>query len=102
MKKKAIEKIPYQTAEKAPKEYVYVATTFTWEICDISHLFVEIYKNKITSLSVPWLRAVFTKKDWGLYFPSEDRWSAADFTEISTWSDGNESNLGVHRRRGIY
>ena len=87
MKKKAIEKIPYQTVEKATKEYVYVATTFTREICDISHLFVEIYINKTTSLSMPWLRAVFTKKDWGLYFPLEDRWSAADFAEISTQSE---------------
>lgn len=46
MKKKAIEKIPYQTAEKASKKYTHVAVVFTREICGISHLFVEIYENK--------------------------------------------------------
>ena len=76
MKKKAIEKIPYQTAEKAKKKYTYVAAVSIQEICGISHLFVEIYENKKDFLSVPYIRMVFTKHDWGFYFPLNDHWRA--------------------------
>lgn len=81
MKKKAIEKIPYQTAEKASKKYTHVAVVFTREICGISHLFVEIYENKKGSLSVPYIRMVFTKHDWGFYFPPNDHWRACGIEE---------------------
>lgn len=78
MKKKAIEKIPYQTAEKAKKKYTYVVAVSIQEICGISHLFVEIYKNKKDFLSVPYIRMAFTKHDWGFYFPLNDHWRACD------------------------
>lgn len=83
MKKKAIEKIPYQTAEKAKKKYTYVAAVSIQEICGISHLFVEIYENKKDFLSVPYIRMVFTKHDWGFYFPLNDHWRACGIEEIS-------------------
>lgn len=83
MKKKAIEKIPYQTVEKAKKKYTYVAAVTIQEICGISHLFVEIYENKKDFLSVPYIRMVFTKHDWGFYFPLNDHWRACGIEETS-------------------
>ena len=87
MKKKNIEKIPYQTVEKVSKKYTYVAAVFTREICGISHLFVELYKNKKDSLAVPYMRAVFTEHDWGLYFPNQKIWSAAAPREMYHYED---------------
>lgn len=72
MKKKAIEKIPYQTVEKAKKKYTYVAAVTIQEICGIPHLFVEIYENKKKSLLVPHIRMTFTKHDWAFYYPDDD------------------------------
>lgn len=83
MKKKAIEKIPYQTAEKAKKKYTYVAAVSIQEICGVSHLFVEVYENKKDFLSVPYIRMVFTKHDWGFYFPLNDYWRACGIEETS-------------------
>lgn len=80
MKKKAIEKIPYQTAEKAKKKYTYVAAASIQEICGISHLFVEIYENKKESLLVPHIRMTFTKHDWAFYYPDDDWWRTSDIS----------------------
>lgn len=87
MKKKAIEKIPYQTVEKVAEKYTHVVAVFTREICGISHLFVELYKNKKGSLTVPYMRAVFTEHDWGLYFPNNKIWSAAAPREMYCYED---------------
>lgn len=78
MKKKAIEKIPYQTAEKTKKKYTYVAAVSIQEICGISHLFVEIYENKKKSLLIPHIRMAFTKHDWAFYYPSDEWWRVSD------------------------
>lgn len=82
MKKKAIEKIPYQTAEKASRKYTHVAVVFTREICEIPHLFVELYENKKESLLVPYIRMAFTKHDWGFYYPTNGYWRACDIGTI--------------------
>lgn len=71
MKKKEIEKIPYLTAEKKSGKK-FVAVTAFKTIKEERHLFVEIYENKKKKLQVPVLRLVYTKRDWGIYWPAEE------------------------------
>ncbi len=77
MKKKEIEKVPYSAADGTKRKYQYVATAFVSELKNEDHLFVEIYRNEIEHLEIPYLRMVFTKKDWGLFWPQQAVWSSA-------------------------
>ncbi len=67
MKKKEIEKIPFTGSIKAKKQYLYTVSAFAREIKEERHLFVEIYENRKTPF--PWVRMVFTEKDWILHYP---------------------------------
>ena len=77
MKKKEIEKIPFRGGVRADKQYRNTAIVFLQDIRGESHLFVEVYENKKRELQTPWIRMVFTQKDWGLYYPDANCWSAA-------------------------
>lgn len=77
MKKKEIEKIPFRGGVRADKQYRNTAVVFLQDISGESHLFVEVYENKKRELRTPWIRMVFTQKDWGLYYPDAGCWSAA-------------------------
>lgn len=81
MKKKEIEKIPFAGGAKAGKKYLNTISAFVQEIKEERHLFVEVYENSKEKLQVPWIRMVFTEKDWGLYYPESGIWSAAGLEE---------------------
>lgn len=81
MKKKEIEKIPFRGGVRADKQYRNTAVVFLQDIRGESHLFVEVYENKKRELQTPWIRMVFTQKDWGLYYPDAGVWSAAGLDE---------------------
>ncbi len=81
MKKKEIEKIPFRGGVRADKQYLNTAVAFLQEIKKEQHLFVEVYENKKRELRTPWIRMVFTQKDWGLYYPDTGCWSAAGLDE---------------------
>lgn len=81
MKKKEIEKIPFAGGTKAGKKYINTISAFIQEIKGERHLFVEVYENRNGKLQVPWIRMVFTEKDWGLYYPESGIWSAAGLEE---------------------
>lgn len=81
MKKKEIEKIPFAGGVKAGKKYLNTISAFVQEIKEERHLFVEVYENSKEKLQVPWIRMVFTEKDWGLYYPESGIWSAAGLEE---------------------
>ena len=81
MKKKEIEKIPFRGGVRADKQYRNTAVAFFQDIRGESHLFVEVYENKKRELQTPWIRMVFTQKDWGLYYPDAGVWSAAGLDE---------------------
>ena len=81
MKKKEIEKIPFRGGVRADKQYRNTAVVFLQDIRGESHLFVEVYENKKRELQTPWIRMVFTQKDWGLYYPDARVWSAAGLDE---------------------
>lgn len=61
MKKKEIEKIPFAPAQSN------TVVAFVQAIKGEDHLFVEA-----TAEAVPWIRMVFTKKDWGLFYPASN------------------------------
>jgi hypothetical protein len=81
MKKKEIEKIPFAGSAKAGKKYLNTISAFVQEIKEERHLFVEVYENRKEKLQTPWIRMVFTEKDWGLYYPESGIWSAAGLEE---------------------
>lgn len=81
MKKKEIEKIPFRGGVRADKQYRNTAVVFLQDIRGESNLFVEVYENKKRELQTPWIRMVFTQKDWGLYYPDAGVWSAAGLDE---------------------
>lgn len=81
MKKKEIEKIPFRGGVRADKQYRNTAVAFLQDIRGENHLFVEVYENKKQELQTPWIRMVFTQKDWGLYYPDAGVWSAAGLDE---------------------
>ena len=81
MKKKEIEKIPFRGGVRADKQYRNTAVAFFQDLRGESHLFVEVYENKKRELQTPWIRMVFTQKDWGLYYPDAGVWSAAGLDE---------------------
>lgn len=81
MKKKEIEKVPFHRGVRADREYINTAVAFLQDIKDEQHLFVEVYENKRRERKIPWIRMVFTQKDWGLYYPDKGVWSAADLQE---------------------
>lgn len=70
MKKKGIEKIPFAPAQSN------TVVAFVQAIKGEDHLFVEA-----TAEAVPWIRMVFTKGDWGLFYPASNTWSAAGLDE---------------------
>lgn len=82
MKKKEIEKIPFAGGTKAGKKYINTISAFIQEIKGERHLFVEVYENSKEKLQVPWIRMVFTEKDWGLYYPEAGIWSATGLEEV--------------------
>ena len=82
MKKKEIEKIPFAGGKKAGKKYINTISAFIQEIKEERHLFVEVYENSKEKLQIPWIRMVFTEKDWGLYYPESGIWSAAGLEEV--------------------
>ena len=47
MKKKEIEKIPFRGGVRADKQYRNTAVAFFQDIRGESHLFVEVYENKL-------------------------------------------------------
>lgn len=81
MKKKEIEKIPFRGGVRADKQYRNTAVAFLQDIRGENHLFVEVYENKKQELQTPWIRMVFTQKDWGLYYPDAGVWSVAGLDE---------------------
>lgn len=83
MKKKAIEKIPYLTAEKCREKGVkFVAAVAVIQIQGEQHLFLEIYENKVKCLNIPVYRFVYTKKDWANYRPADGTWSACKIVDV--------------------
>lgn len=92
MKKKEIEKIPFRGGVRADRQYCNTAVAFLRNIKDEQHLFVEVYENKRRELKSPWIRMVFTQKDWGLYYPAGRYWSAADLQE-------EEGRIGCNIRK---
>ena len=75
------QKIPFRGGVRADKQYRNTAVVFLQDIRGESHLFVEVYENKKRELQTPWIRMVFTQKDWGLYYPDAGVWSAAGLDE---------------------
>lgn len=87
MKKKAIEKIPYLTlpAVSQEKETEYVGVTAVKVIDHEKHLFLEVYQNDENSRNVPLVRIVLTKKDFGSYFPEEEKWTRQKIQTDGGW-----------------
>lgn len=77
MKKKTIEKIPYLTlpAISREKSVKYIGVTAFKNVAHERCLFLEIYKNGRNHTSVPKVRIVLTKKDFGTYFPETGTWT---------------------------
>lgn len=72
MKEKLIEKIPYHEVQRSRKKGIkYILVTFIKIIGGEKILFVEVYNQK-TSLREPKIRGVYSRKDWELYFPSQN------------------------------
>lgn len=97
MKKKAIEGIPYLgLTQVIPNKAVkYIGVTAERDIAGEPHLFVEVYKNRAEAVTVPVVRIVLTKKDFGTYFPDREEWSGVKLDESSLlWekSDGQRRN----------
>ena len=97
MKKKAIEGIPYLgLTQVIPNKAVkYIGVTAERDIAGDPHLFVEVYKNRAEAVTVPVVRIVLTKKDFGTYFPDREEWSGVKLDESSLlWekSDGQRRN----------
>ena len=89
MKKKAIEKIPYLELPKVSrkKEVKYIGVTAVKIIAHEKHFFLEVYRNKKNERTVPLVRIVCTKKDFGTFFPDGETWSRSK-CEYNTYSDG--------------
>lgn len=87
MKKKTIEKMPFLTlpAVHRGKTVKYVAVTDIREIGKEPHLFIEVYRNRRDSRSIPVVRIVLTEKDFGSFFPEKGTWTRQKITE-NTWS----------------
>lgn len=77
MKKKQIEKIPYLTLPKTSrkKDVKYIGVTAFKNVAHERHLFVEVYRNSKSTMNIPLVRVVLTKKDFGNYFPETDEWT---------------------------
>lgn len=77
MKKKQIEKIPYLTLPKTSrkKDVKYIGVTAFKNVAHERHLFVEVYRNSKSTMDIPLVRVVLTKKDFGNYFPETDEWT---------------------------
>lgn len=89
MKKKLIEEIPYMMMTTKGKKYQYVAVQFERDIKGEPHLFVEVYQN-IKKAKMPKIRMIFTKSDWGLFYPEQKTWSSAGVKDIygkNVWED---------------
>ncbi len=77
MKKKAIEKIPYIGIERTSRKRgaKYIAATMVKIVDHEKHLITEVYRNKKENLTVPLVRIVLTKKDFGTFFTESGEWS---------------------------
>ena len=76
MKKKAIEKIPYlRLRAETKKEAKYVGVTAVKNVGHEKHLFVEVYQNQEETKSVPVVRIVLARKDFGTYIPETGEWT---------------------------
>lgn len=77
MKKKAIEQIPYLKlpAGIIKKGTKYIGVTAIRVVGHEKHLFLEVYRNKKASREIPLVRIVLTKKDFGSYFPEQEKWN---------------------------
>ena len=86
MKKKAIEKIPYLTLPKVSRKKMvqYIGVTAVKVIAHERHLFLEVYQNDKACKSVPVVRIVLNKKDFGTFFPETGIWSRGRIT-MNTW-----------------
>lgn len=86
MKKKQIEAIPYLGLPGVvrKKEVKYAAVTARLEIGGEAHIFLEVYRNRADSKTIPVIRYAATAKDWGIYEPGTGAWSRAGITS-NTW-----------------
>lgn len=77
MKKKEIEGIPYLklTALSQKKEAKYIGVTALKTVGHEQHFFLEVYRNEENARDIPVVRIVTTKKDFGSYFPEEEKWT---------------------------
>lgn len=77
MKKKQIEKIPYLTLPKTSrkKDVKYIGVTAFKNVAHERHLLLEVYRNSKSTMDIPLVRIVLTKKDFGNYFPETDEWT---------------------------
>ena len=75
MKKKKIEAVPWIRPEKMKlgKKIFFVAAADTREIEGEEHLIIDIWQKG--KYKIPVLRAAYSKKDWGLLYPQEGKWT---------------------------
>lgn len=86
MKKKAIEKIPYLGLPKVSRKKTvkYIGVTAVGIVDHQNHILLEVYRNDKTCRSVPVVRIVLNKKDFGTFFPESGTWSRGRIT-MNTW-----------------
>lgn len=75
MKKSAIEKLKPFPVEKSKDKKRFVAAVAVEEIRGEEHLIVDIYRNLKKEFKEPLVRICLTDKDYGNYFPAEQRWN---------------------------
>ena len=90
MKKKQIEKIPYLTLPKTSrkKDVKYIGVTAFKNVAHERHLFVEVYGNSKSTMDIPLVRIVLTKKDFGNYFPETDEWTRQKIETDNYYNQG--------------
>lgn len=107
MKKKAIEKIPYLTLSKMSRKRnaKYVAVTAFKIIAHEKHLFMEVYRNSKDTKSIPLVRIVLTKKDFGNFFPDSGEWTRQNIKTDDYWNMGllwrDSEDRGLTYRRKV-
>ena len=88
MKKKQIEAVPWILPERKrfPKKILFVAAADVQEVSGEDHLIVDIWQKG--RYEIPVLRAAYTKADWGLQYPQEEKWSREGICEKgwNTWN----------------
>lgn len=96
MKRKQIEKIPWNKVGDKGKKAGYIAVATTVEIETIPHLILDIYKRK--QYQQPVMRAAYTETDWAIYYVEESRWyqrRLKDKNDILRWEveDGSSTYI---------